>query len=551
MKINVYFKKILLVLFLIAAIILMTVRCFYGINFDDELAYISVVKRMMQGEWIILQDWNTPTILSSWLTYQLLRLTGIFKMEAYVLGFRLIYIVFQCLVAGTLFIWLKRTKWSLAAILVYLFATPYNIYTLSYNTLSIGFMILVCAFIFTRTEWTQRRYIICGLLFSLCVLSNPFVILLYFIYFICTVFCTARKSSCHSLLTVKGFLAVTAGAFGIFVLFMVSMLRQGSIAEYFQNAVLLLNDAEHGSSGNIFMQIGRAIYQLVRVYWRISIPMMIITGLTLFRKKENKYGKVLMLCAIAVTAYGIIRFSFIYGSVYPNLMLVSLNFIGIETYLLTENKNKPLFYGWYLVGLLYAICIYIGTNTGILSGSAAFVVPSVACVLLLLDYAEEQTYKGFTYALVILEIGCILWLRLTYVWADGKLDELAYRIEEGPCKYLYTSKESYERYQQTLELVFHANISTEDSVLFMPMEPLPYLVSKGRYATPYTKRFKANLTELKNYYGQNPNMLPDIVIANADCEPEEWEEILKVLACFEQEGYRREAEDSGFIKIVR
>ena len=120
-------------------------RQFFGFNKNDEIFYISTVYRFFQGDAMLVDEWNNVQLfaLITYPIYWLIRLVHN-SNEEIILIFRMAYLVFQALVSVWCFCRLKRFGWiRILPALFYFVTTPYNINSMSYNTLAFGFVLLV------------------------------------------------------------------------------------------------------------------------------------------------------------------------------------------------------------------------------------------------------------------------------------------------------------------------------------------------------------------------------------------------------------------------
>jgi hypothetical protein len=139
-------------------------RQFYGFNKNDEIFYISTVYRFFQGDAMLVDEWNNVQMFA-FVTYPLYCLLRIFvrSNEGIVLLFRLSYLIFQAAAASYCYHRLKRFGWvRIFPALFYFVTTPYNINSLSYNTLTFGFVLLTLVTISGAEKLSVRDDILCG-----------------------------------------------------------------------------------------------------------------------------------------------------------------------------------------------------------------------------------------------------------------------------------------------------------------------------------------------------------------------------------------------------
>lgn len=511
------------------------VRALFSMPLDDELCYLASLKRYLQGDRFLLDDWHPPTQLNTWPIFQIVRWIPDFEIN--VLQARIAYLCVH-FVSG-LIIWrlLKDKAGILWMVFVYLCFTPYNITALSYNTMSIASFFVLTAFCLSRRQWRRRDYLVSGALLCLSMFSNPYLFLVYPVYLAACVVMKCRKTGRGGLFSCRGILWVTCGALIPGGLFLISLIGKGSFGEYCYNIKMILNDAEH--KANPLMKLLQSQWQVFRVYWRCSVPLIAAYAVTILKRKklDQKWKAGLFCFSVVFTIYATLRFAFIYGSIANNLMMVPLFYLGVEIFLLTvcgtdETTHRMKTYFFALAfGYLFAVCNFLGTNTEILSMSAMFVIPSGITTLMLCEFCNCQRasksgkkidmQRVLSYGMVAVFAFCVFYLRLFFTWFDEPVWKLDTKMTEGPCRGIYTTAETAQNYQDFLSAINLCGITSKDKVLFLPISALPLMASDGKIAAPYVTRFAVDSTELAAYYDSHPHKLPEKVIIT-DCENGEY-----------------------------
>lgn len=539
-KQQILFAAVVAVLFAVFA-----ARALFSMPLDDELCYLAALKRYLQGDRFLLDDWHPPTQLSTWPIFQLVRWIPGFQIN--VLQARIVYLCVHF--ASGMVIWrlLKDRKGILWMVFVYLCFTPYNITALSYNTMAIAVFFILIAFCLSRRQWRRRDYVLCGFLLCLSMFSNPYLFLVYPVYLAVCVVRRCRKREQEGLFSCAGIVWVTCGALILGGAFLISLIGKGSFDEYLYNVRMILNDAER--KANPLVKLLKSQWQIFRVYWRCSVVLICAYAVTILKRKtlDEKWRKYLFGISVIFTVYAVLRFAFIYGSVANNLMMVPLFYLGVEIFLLTVCGNTDCArreeagqqisapeseavssikseFAALAFGYLFAVCNFLGTNTEILSMSAMFVIPSGITVLMLCEYrgliSGEKTphvQSILSYGAVAVFAFCVLWLRLFFTWFDAPLWELDTKMLQGPCRGIYTTAETADEYQELLSAIDLCGITSRDKVLFLPISALPLVYSEGEIAVPYVTRFAVDSSELIEYYESHSDKIPTKIIIT-DCE---------------------------------
>lgn len=557
-KEQILFAGAVLVLFAVLA-----ARAFFSMPLDDELCYLASLKRYLQGDRFLLDDWHPPTQLNTWPIFQLVRWIPGFQIN--ILQARIVYLCVH-FVSGII-IWrlLKDRKGIMWMVFVYLCFTPYNITALSYNTMSIAVFFILTAFCLSRKQWRRRDYMLGGFLLCLSMFSNPYLFLVYPVYLVVCVVMRCRKKAQEGLFSCGGILWVTCGALLLGGLFLISLIGKGSFREYLYNVKMIFSDAEH--KANPFVKLVQSQWQVFRVYWRCSAALVCVYAVTIFKRKTlaAKQKKYLFFVSVVFTVYAVLRFAFIYGSIANNLTMVPPFFLGVAVFLLTvcgktdyADEKMKAYFGALAFGYLFAVCNFLGTNTEILSMSAMFIIPSGITILMLCEYAKltaEEKRPGIqrilAYTPIVVFAFCVLWLRLFFTWFDAPLSELDTKITQGPCKGIYTTKEAAEEYQEFLSAIDLCGITSQDKVLFLPISALPLMHSDGEIAVPYVTRFAVDSAELIEYYESHPDKIPTKIVIT-DCEDGKYSgEEEKTAEYFLERGYQVQSVTDQVVMLYR
>lgn len=530
---------------IVVVIALLVMRCRYSFSYvlSDEFSQPATINRYLHGDRPFIEEWTASTMLSGFVMSLFYRLFSVAKIS--VLGLRYAYIFFQAVI--TLLIYaLSKDKGMATKLgsLAYLCSTPYGINGITYNTISIGFMLLFCVLFFESDG--KIKMVVAGVTFAIAVMAIPHNVLIFVVYVLIVVASVfIKKAGAGSIFGAGGFAFLVLGIAIVAFPFCVYLICNGTITGYFTGLRYILSDAEYSKS--IFDKLIESQYKIIRVYWRAWLPLTIIdVALVIVRRKWKDAWKYAYIVSILLIVYATIRFAFIYGSVSINLMVVPIFFIGAQAIVMGElsgrfdwNREKR-YVLWLAVGYLFYICEYLATDTEILSSSASLIVsviPSLALLLGLVDSDNSNNSYKFMrilcYVLGFMYASCLLILRITFVWGDSSLTELNYKIDKGLAKGILTTKESADKYYYAMDVIEEADIVHSDELLILPMNPMYYYLADASCASPYVFRFEVSTEELDNYYVVNPGKLPTIIIAYKDDDSGNGYDIDSCIAYFE------------------
>jgi hypothetical protein len=94
----------------------------------------------------------------------------------------------------------------------------------------------------------------------------------------------------------------------------------------------------------------------------------------------------------------------------------------------------------------------------------------------------------------------MLFLRITYVWADAPIPELTAKVDRGPAKGLYTTEETAQYYEEMFDDIDTLKIKDDDGFLVIGSEPMLYLYADCKVASYSTWQVYTNETRLYRYY---------------------------------------------------
>ena len=511
-------------LFLLLQVIFI-IRSFWGFNTADEMYFIGCSERIFRGEKVLIDEWNPTQQLCSFLLhpiYSLIR-TGLGSTEGIVMASRFLYLAYAGVL--TLFFYLRFQRRGYAsfgpALLFGIFA-PFSICAMSYNSIEFGILPVLLAVLSADMEHSVPEYILCGILMAVVVLANPFAVLMYAGYgllcLIVTVRAGRRGTKPEGALQFQSFLWMTLGAGMILVLFLAFVFQRGTLAEVLANVPHIVGDSEH-QEGYLY-KTGRYFYLCFKNYRWMFVGLAFVYGATWLDKKRCEHAWIYMLLASFCVAPYLIYYGFVFEHITVNYQMLPLAFWCLEAYLVTEHREKRLFYGWYLPAMLFTMIVQYATNTGIVTLSVAYGMCSCVGLIFVADWVKEerQRQRGH-YRAVILCVACVVlvqfagtfWLRMTYDWGDERSWALTAQMKRGPLKGVYTTPETAEWYGKVLEELDELKLTAEDELMVVGVAPWIYLYTDAGCGNYSTWQVHEGSTQLHDYYALHPDKFPDVV----------------------------------------
>lgn len=494
-------------------------RQFYGFNKNDEIFYISTVYRFFQGDAMLIDEWNNVQLFA-FVTYPIYCLIRLFhhSNEGIVLIFRFAYLIFQMAVSVYCYVRMKRFGWvRILPALFYFVTTPYNINSLSYNTLAFGFILLILVTIAGSEELGSGSCFLCGIFTAGAVLANPYAVLLFIIY---GCFCTGYSFYSHKKnrqipeeLSLRSYLWMCGGAFVIFLLFVAFVFSRGTLGEILEGFTYIVMDTERKKS--FWVKFAKYFIRIHR-YYRGLVYVTAALILLWIADRGKRISPAVYVAAAAFTAVPhVIYYGFFWEMVGINYMLIPLAFPGLIAYLVSDKKDKKLFYGWYVPAVFYTLLAHFATDTGIYTVSASYMLAGAASILLMWEmvkeYGKTVWLRLIVCTLLAVQFTACIWQRITYVWGDEHLNLLTETLTEGPLKGIHTSGENAELYGDVLQDMEDIQIDAEDKLFVVGIAPWMYLSTDAECAAYSTWETLETDPLISIYYEIHPEKLPTVI----------------------------------------
>lgn len=494
-------------------------RQFYGFNKNDEIFYISTVYRFFQGDAMLVDEWNNVELFAL-ITYPLYCFIRLFlrSNDGIVLVFRICYLIFQVIVSVYCYWRMKRFGWGrILPALFYFVTTPYNINSLSYNTLAFGFLLMTLVTLSCAERLTVFDSLLCGIFTAEAVLANPYIVLMFAAYgSVCAgawVWCRQNDEKVPDALSLKHFFWMGAGAFLVFLYFLYFVFSRGTLGQIAETFSYIVMDAERQKS---FWEKFAKYFIRIHRYYRALVYVTAALIVVWIADRGKRIPRLYYLTADIIAAVPhIIFYGFFWEMVGINYMLIPLAFPGVIAYLVSEKRDKRLFFGWYVPGLIYTLVAHFATDTGILTVSASCMLASAASILLIWKAMEGQPVKkwsgGIFCVLLAVQFLACIYQRVIYVWGDEHLQYLDHELTEGPLKGIRTSEENDALYRDVLADMEELRLTKEDKLFVVGIAPWMYLNTEAECAAYSTWETLETDPLIPIYYEIRPQKLPTVV----------------------------------------
>lgn len=508
---------------MLLVVVMLVKKCRYGFGHMDEAFYISLPYRLVQGDGLFINEWHLSQ-MSSFLMFPFVKLYLLLKgnTEGIILIFRYLYVAVKFLAVTIIYAQLRKFSkvGSLLAALFLMIHSPMGMMALSYNSLGIiclstGLVLIICS-------EKKLSHFISGALFACAVLCCPFLALLYVIYalFVLLSYICHWKNNLV-FFECSRFIRFTIGIAIMAIIFLIFVFSKISIQQLFDVLPSILSDPEHEAT--LASKIDSFIYVVFfNRYTKIIFALYSFVFLigVLVKNKRVKY--VCVIFSIALTILHLLNY-FIYGY-NINIFMLPINICAFICYFLfREAWMDDLFYGIWVPGFFYAICINFTSNQGLYAISSAMSVSLVSSVIIVVEVVkhiardmELQFFKTICIASLVGLISFQSFSELYFAWNkiywENSLDEQTVLLETGPEAGLYVSKERADLYDYYMDELVYLNDANQ--VVFVSHNSWLYLCGSwkngGISAWPIGGFF-GHSEPWVAYYNINPEKKPDYV----------------------------------------
>ena len=522
-------------------------KCVYGFGGNDEAFYLTVPQRFNMGDALIKDEWH----LSQMSGFPLMPFVWLFNTitgstQGIILAARVLYILFHATVSVVIYSRIRKYGYvSVFASVLYFIFTPYDIMAMSYNTMGLDFVTLAGVIMGTASYKKKLPLIISGVVFAAAVLCCPYLAVAYILYGICVLIHTFIKNKDSKfilkseLFAGKTFLFFSIGIFALAAVFLIFALTRVSIKEIIDYLPYLMTDPEHPqiALGTRFSMYFNSIYNC-HSHFKIALFSYIALMVIMIIDRKRKYHRSLYLIvttAIVIFCYVLLLPELTYATY--NAIIFPLIFIGITSYILCENKPKPLFASLFVLGIIYSFAICFSSNQYFYVISMVITSSNIASYVFLAQLLREMktSQDNIEYAVWVkrgsfLFVAFMIFLQAVFqitvkaehcFWESGNTSNLTAQIQNGPAKGIYTNVNNCNTYEQIYSDLQYYNSKPKDKILFLTAKTWCYLAVDFPYGTLsawISGENPSSVERLKTYYSVNPEEIPKYIYIPKDSQ---------------------------------
>ena len=522
-------------------------KCVFGFGGNDEAFYLTVPQRFNMGDALIKDEWHLSQLSGFLLmpfVWLFTTITG--STEGIILAARVLYIIFHSTVSIVIYSRIRKYGYvSVFASVLYFIYTPYDIMAMSYNTMGLDFVTLAGVIMGTASYKKKLPLIVSGVAFAAAVLCCPYLASAYILYGICVLIHTFIKNKetkfilKSELFAGKTFLFFSIGIFALAAVFLVFALTRVSIKEIFNYLPYLMTDPEHPqiALGSRFGMYFKSIYNC-HSHFKIALfsyLVMIVVMIIDRKRKSHRSIYLIVTTAIVIFCYVLLLPQPTYSTY--NAIMFPLIFIGITSYILCENKPKPLFASLFVPGIIYSFAICFSSNQYFYVISMVITASNIASYVFLAQLLREMktTQDNIEYAVWVkrgsfLFVAFMIFLQGAFqitvkaehcFWESGNTSNLTAQIKNGPAKGIYTNVNNCNTYEQIYSDLQYYKNKQEDKILFLTSKTWCYLAVDFPYGTLsawISGEKPSSVERLKTYYRVNYEEIPKYIYIPKDSE---------------------------------
>ncbi len=483
-----------------------------GFGSPDEHFYTTLGYRLHQGDALFFDDWHIAQMISVFLYPPVscfIRITG--GTDGIVLYMRIMYALFTCLTGTAIYVrFRKYGMHAAAAAAVYMLFTPFSIMALSYNTMSVGFLILA-VMLWPEDESRTLQMIVSGVLYAWSVLNTPY---LTAVYIAATVLMLRRKD----IFSLKGWLCLTGGCAAAAVLFLGFVFSRAAPAQVLSGLPHLI-DPSHSDS--VFLLIAKNGARLIKVFTVFAVLFAAEAVLAFrCRKSSPDLQKKVLISAEAATAASMIFVCFImpYRPDTGGLSVITIPFVFCGLFFILWYETDKRITACYILSAVHACMIAVSSNVGPASFSCPLIFACAAVILAL----RNDPGRGRKYHVSAAVFAALLVFVKVFRGYDAP-ENYRFRAAEGPLAGLCDTQEHGSAYMKSLHDMRTINSSDGDRAMLVSWNSWMYLALDKRIATNSTYIYfwqeEEYLDAQREYVLQHPDRLPMYVYLDASDAP--------------------------------
>lgn len=505
-------KKLSLYFILFAiAIIFQIYKAHIGMGIADEHFYITLGQDFASGSALFYDNWHIAQMISVFLAPLYKLYMAIFgSSDGIVLGFRYFYIFFNALIS--VIFYLRFRKYGIYAViasLIYVIFVPFNIQALSYNTMSIMFLILSAISLdFAYRKSNKIVALFSGVLFACTVMNTPYLALAYFASIFLVIMALCKKKITVKSDFIKLYISFSLGILCMLVCFVYLVLSRCTIEELLKTYRYII-DPSH-SSGLLKLVIKDLYYIIKRLHIFILMQLILLFLSFKYKQKAKQILNWQIICTITTFVYLLIdKTDILLGGL--NIVLLPWALLGLNICMVKKSKD-PLITRLMGMALINMLVLAISSNVGYRSFLNPLIIVAMCSILNCAEMIKENKMIGVALTLFII----VLIYNNTYIYGSNIFsNDINCRIDKGPLLGLFDSEDKVNLYQEKLKDIKLINDYDIDNAALITYDTWMYLALDKNWSINssyiYFWEKEDYISCLNDYWDLHPDKLPALI----------------------------------------
>lgn len=504
----------------VAAVVAMAWRLRFGVDFGDEAYYIGLAYRFVLGDRPFVDEMSLLQI-ASFLTYPLVKAyVALHGTYGIVLFMRVAWFAATLFLCAAGFAFLRMVmRWELAlvACVLPLLVVPFNIPTLSYDSMGAGLLALGVAL----GAWhaVQRRgwgwLLAAGLVHGLAVVAYPTLGVAVVAFAAALLVLDGRRG-------LRGVAVYVGGAVAVLAVLAVALVRFGIPNVRHSLAYMMALSGYAGGASKIAVVAGRTLTFLALEPLFVAALVVAYAAFLAFGDR-GRWALLLVPLGMYPVVTGLPALT---GAARNMGAILMIGLFGVYLGLFT--LGRPLarrVYVWAVLPSVVAAAVtaYTSTNGFVNAGIGFFPMLFATPALLALALHEPRPQGSLSALVLPWALMAVLAVTLLHaaqyeyraIYRDGRLEFLTHQVTSGPYAGLWTLKDTAQASAE-LETTVKRYVLPGDRVMFFDDFPAGYLYTTARPAvnTLWLSRSDNRPGVAANYtlaYWRATGNVPDVV----------------------------------------
>lgn len=526
-----------------------------GVSVPDECYYYTVAHRLSLGEKMIADEWNLAQLVHLFnLLPNLLYMKLAHSTEGLVLFMRHLFIAVNTIFYAFVYAKLRRFKgWGVAASFLFSAVIQQTLLAIEYFTVApMATLVVWLILADDRKPHSVPTLLFTGLVMACGILAEPFLIAVFFLWFVLTLIRETRRKQTEKLfagydfvLNRRTFFWMTVGAAVLFFSFMGYLVFSGSFEGVGAALPIMFSGVEYNKGNLIDLRKIRNAIDFYGTPWIIGGAVSLAAAVWFrFRKqKDLRIKRIIFAAACVCLAAGYVHATvrtlsenelsdWFWLVQYNNFTLL---LFAPTLWCLCEKKTPRLLVLW-VVGILFSVLVDISSVVSLASGGGLLRLGSVLQLSFLLpelkSTAETRKKKkrvkqhvlptrAAQGIIAVCAVIAILW-NMGYVYSETLQkpfeffftgSDLSVKLDKGPFKGLRTNETVAAAYRDVLtDLDTIRELDAERApVAVIGLLPFAYLYMDLPYGA-YSAWYEHDEPDrLAAYWQLRPQRVPEII----------------------------------------